>query len=149
MSRGLSQHRSLDTTRRLSLNTLMAVVSVIVSLYLSPHLSRMWMLLHPLVWSNTAIVSPLGPSQLCPHLARCHSTCSASPRPPASLGRPAAGAAQREASAKYAQLSQAPPHSHHIARKADPHCSNITLCLIAARSWFGIRSLLLSVITNI
>ena len=63
------------------------------------------MLLHPLVWSNTAIVSTLGPSQLCPHLARCHSTCSASPRPPASLGRPAAGPAHREASAKYASAS--------------------------------------------
>ena len=35
MSRGLSQHRSLDTTQRLSLNTLMAVVSVIVSLSVS------------------------------------------------------------------------------------------------------------------
>lgn len=123
VSRGLSQHRSLDTTRRLSQNTLMALSLV--------HLSRMWMLLHPLVWSNTAIVSILGPSQLCPLLARCHSTCSASPRPPGSPGRPAAGPAQREASAKYASAS-AP--LTHIARKAGSHCSNIT---VLALSCFG------------
>ena len=41
------------------------------------------MLLHPLVWSNTAIVSPLGPSQLCPLLAGCHSTCTGSAASPA------------------------------------------------------------------
>ena len=67
------------------------------------------MLLHPLVWSNTAIVSPLGPSQLCPLLAGCHSTCTGSLAcRPAQVGRQLAR--RSEASANYAEPQ--PPPSH-------------------------------------
>ena len=82
------------------------------------------MLLHPLVWSNTAIVSCLGPSQLLSPVGPVplYLLSLSSPRP-AQVGRQlAAGPAleRGQCSAKYASL-----RPNHIPQKANPLCSNI------------------------
>ena len=103
-----SQHKSLDTTRDWSLNS---DCSIFPSCLRTCQGCGCCCILWCGVTLLLSLVSALHSS--CPLLALCHSTCSASPRPPASPGRPAAGGwpGSRERPVQ-CQVCLTPPQSH-------------------------------------